>query len=196
VTDGNLLLEGRTIWMVRAAGTPVLVGERLGEGGQGVVHAAQIGGASCAVKWYRAVPKPKELRDSVAALIHNGCPHPAFIWPFDLVVSNEIPGFGYVMPRLDPAFQSLAELLGRTRSPPFRVTSHHLHRDRNHVTVVGLVEAHPTKPGEVVLRNVGPDNWVMMPEGESAIAVPSKRRLGVRTMVIDFGSVQGRISVD
>ena len=84
--------------MVRAAGTPVLVGERLGEGGQGVVHAA--------------------------------------------------------------------------------------------------VEAHPTKPGEVVLRNVGPDNWAMMPEGESAIAVPSKRRLGVRTMVIDFGSVQGRISVD
>jgi len=76
------------------------------------------------------------------------------------------------------------------------ITSHHLHRDRNHDTVIGLVEAHPTKPGEVVLRNVGPDNWVMMPEGESAIAVPSKRRLGVRTMVIDFGSVQGRISVD
>jgi hypothetical protein len=43
VTDGNLPLEGRTIWMVRTAGTPVLVGERLGEGGQGVVHAAQIG---------------------------------------------------------------------------------------------------------------------------------------------------------
>jgi hypothetical protein len=76
------------------------------------------------------------------------------------------------------------------------ITSHHLHRDRNHDTVIGLVEAHPTKPGEVVLRNVGPDNWVMMPAGESAIAVPSKRRLGVRTMVIDLGSVQGRISVD
>jgi hypothetical protein len=26
--------------------------------------------------------------------------------------------------------------------------------------------------------------------------VPSKRRLGVRTMIIDFGSVKGRISVD
>jgi hypothetical protein len=35
-----------------------------------------------------------------------------------------------------------------------------------------------------------------MPEGESAITVPSKRRLGVRTMVIDFGRVKGRISVD
>jgi sarcosine oxidase gamma subunit len=108
--------------MVRAAGTSVLVGERLGEGGQGIVHAAQIGGASCAVKWYRAV--------------------------------------------------------------------------RNHGTVIGMVEAHPTKPGEVVLRNVGPDDWVMTPEGESAVTVPSCRRLGVRTMVVDFGSVMGRISVD
>jgi hypothetical protein len=124
VADANLPLEGRTVWMVRAAGTPVLVGERLGEGGQGIVHAAQIGGASCAVKWYRAVPKPKELRDSITALLDSGCPHPAFIWPIDLVAS---------------------------------ITSHHLHRNRNHETVIGMVEAHPTKPGEVVLRNVGPD---------------------------------------
>ena len=29
-----------------------------------------------------------------------------------------------------------------------------------------------------------------------AVTVPSRRRLGVRTMVIDFGSVKGRISVD
>ena len=437
VTYASLALEGRTVWMVRATGTPVLVGERLGEGGQGVVHAAQIGGASCAVKWFRAVPKPKELHDSITALIDTGCPHPAFIWPFDLVVSNEIPGFGYVMPRLDPAFEALGALLGRTSSPPFRVminiglhlvaafealhgaglcyrdinsknlwvnedeaevaiidndnvgtddaevfvwgtsgfmapevvrrekyptshtdlhslavllfylfvhghplegikadaalswatsreseneaairtygrepvfvfdpqdrsnrpaagdptltwwpiypgsfrelfeqvfttgltnpvtgrvplgiwrrelnrlgdsvsrcpctasvfydqddpemrcwhcgqvptrppllqlpggtvvlsdgasiTSHHLYRDRKHDTVIGMVEAHPAKPGQVVLRNVGPDEWVMTPEGESAVAVPSRRRLGVRTMVIDFGSVKGRISVD
>lgn len=423
--------------MVRAAGTPVLVGEWLGEGGQGVVHAAQIGGASCAVKWYRAVPKPNQLRDSITTLIDSGCPHPAFIWPFDLVISDEIPGFGYVMPRLDPAFESLGELLGRSDPPPFRVminiglqfvaafqalhgaglcyrdingknlwvdnekakvavidndnvgtddgevfvwgtggfmapevvrqekfpsshtdlhslavllfylfvhghplegmkaesshpwatsaeseskvalrmyglepvfvfdpqdpsnppppgdqrltwwpiyprffrelfeqafttgldnpltgrvpegiwrralirlgdclsrcrctaavfydpddpalrcwncrqipirppllqlpggtvvlsdgaciTSHHLHRDRNHDTVIGMVEPHPTKPGEVVLRNVGPDDWTMTPDGESAVTVPPKRRLGVRTMVIDFGSVQGRIHID
>jgi hypothetical protein len=36
----------------------------------------------------------------------------------------------------------------------------------------------------------------MTPEGESAVTVSSRRRLGVRTMVIDFGSVMGRISVD
>jgi hypothetical protein len=76
------------------------------------------------------------------------------------------------------------------------ITSHHLHRDRDHDTVIGMVEPHPTKPGEVVLRNVGPDDWTMTPDGESAVTVPSKRRLGVRTMVIDFGSVRGRIHID
>jgi hypothetical protein len=50
--------------------------------------------------------------------------------------------------------------------------------------------------GEVVLRNVGPNDWVMTPEGEPAVTVPCRRRLRVRTMVIDFGSVKGRISVD
>jgi len=422
--------------MVRA-GTPVAVGECLGEGAQGVVYAARLGGASYAVKWYRAVPKPAELRDSIAALIDIGCPHPAFIWPIDLVVSDEIPGFGYLMPRLDPAFGSLGELLGRTSSPPFRViidiglrlvaafealhgaglcyrdinaknlwvntekaevaiidndnvgtddgdvfvwgtlsfmapevvrrekfpsshtdlhslavllfylfahghplegtrtdsaypavmsgkseselavrtfglepvfvfdprdrsnppapgdpvltwwpiyprffralfeqaftsgltnpltgrvpegiwrralirlgdsvsrcrcqatvfydpddpglrcwncrqvpdrppllqlpggtmvlsegaaiTSHHLHRDRDHRHVIGVVEAHPTQPGAVVLRNVSHDDWTMTPDGEAAVTVPPQRRLGVRNMVIDFGSARGRIYTD
>jgi serine/threonine protein kinase len=76
------------------------------------------------------------------------------------------------------------------------ITSHHLYRDRNHDTVIGMVETHPTKPGEVVLRNVGPNDWVMAPVGEPVVTVPCRKRLGVRTMVIDFGSVKGRISVD
>jgi hypothetical protein len=59
-----------------------------------------------------------------------------------------------------------------------------------------MVEARPDKPGEVVLRNVGPNDWVMAPEGEPVVTVPCRRRLGVRTMVIDFGPVKGRISVD
>jgi hypothetical protein len=51
-------VQGRTLRMARA-GAPVSVGERLGEGGQGVVHAALIGGANCAVKWYRARRAPE-----------------------------------------------------------------------------------------------------------------------------------------
>ncbi len=438
MTEGQQSLQGRTLRMVRA-GTPVSVGEMLGEGGQGVVHAALVGGASCAVKWYRAVPRPNELRNAIVALIDRGRPHPAFIWPIDLVVSDEMPGFGYVMPRLEPAFESFAQLLRRTEQPPFRVmitigrylvsafqalhgsglcyrdinfgnlwvdpqesavavaiidndnvgiddgdvfvwgtlrfmapevvrrevfpsgltdlhslavflyylfvhghplegiktessyswatsgesesqiavrtfgleplfvfdpvdrsnppppgdpmliwwriyprffralfeqafttglsnpvsgrvaegvwrralirlgdcvsictckasvfydpddpglrcwncgeipprppllqlpggtvalseggsiTSHHLHRDRNHDTVIAIVEPHPAKPGEVVLRNVGPDDWTITPDGQPAVTVPPRRRLGVRSMSIDFGSVQGRIRID
>jgi len=105
--------------MVRA-GTAVLVGERLGEGGQGVVHAVTIGGAPYAAKWYRYAPSG-ELRRSIAALVERGRPHRAFIWPIDLVVSDEISGFGYVMPRLEPRFSSFAQLVSKSEQPPFRV---------------------------------------------------------------------------
>lgn len=39
-------------------------------------------------------------------------------------------------------------------------------------------------------------DWTMAPDGEAAVAVPPQRRLGVRTMVIDFGSARGRIYSD
>jgi DNA-binding helix-hairpin-helix protein with protein kinase domain len=112
-------LTGTVLRMVRT-GTPVTVGERLGEGGQGVVHAATFGGFPCAVKWYRPVPKAAELRRSIAALAERGRPHSAFIWPIDVVVSDQRPGFGYVMPRLEPGFISFAQLLGRPAQPSFR----------------------------------------------------------------------------
>jgi eukaryotic-like serine/threonine-protein kinase len=119
MTDLRLSLEGRVLRMVRTS-TQVAVGPRLGEGGQGVVHEAVFGGFPCAVKWYRTVPKAAELRRSITALAERGRPHRAFIWPIDLVVSEEIQGFGYVMPRLEPGMISFAQLLGRTEQPSFR----------------------------------------------------------------------------
>ncbi len=119
MTDSRLALEGRSLRMVQT-GTVVSVGARLGEGAQGVVHEATLGGFPCAVKWYRAVPRPVELRRSIAALAERGRPHRAFIWPIDVVVSDDQPGFGYVMPRLEPGFISFAQLLGRTEQSPFR----------------------------------------------------------------------------
>jgi eukaryotic-like serine/threonine-protein kinase len=116
--SGQVSLQGRTLRMVRA-GTAVAVGERLGEGGQGVVHAVTIGGAPYAAKWYRYAPSG-ELRKSIAALVERGRPHRAFIWPIDLIVSDEISGFGYVMPRLEPRFSSFAQLVSRPEQPPFR----------------------------------------------------------------------------
>jgi DNA-binding helix-hairpin-helix protein with protein kinase domain len=100
--------------------TVVSVGPRLGEGGQGIVYEAVFGGFPCAVKWFREVPHPAELRRSITALAERGRPHRAFIWPIDVVTSDEMPGFGYVMPRLEPGFVSFAQILGRTEQPPFR----------------------------------------------------------------------------
>src|SRR5258708_19726577 len=107
---------------MRRAETAVTVGERLGEGGQGVVHAVTIGGAPYAVKWYRYAASG-ELRKSFAALVERGRPHRAFIWPIDLVVSEELSGFGYVMPRLDARFSSFPHLSSRADQPPFRFVS-------------------------------------------------------------------------
>lgn len=113
-----LSLRGRQLRMARAS-TLVLVGERLGEGGQGVVHEAAMGSVPCVVKWYRP-NQPADLRHAIAKLAERERPHPAFIWPIDLVVSDEMPGFGYVMPRLEPGFGSFAQLLARPEQPPFR----------------------------------------------------------------------------
>jgi DNA-binding helix-hairpin-helix protein with protein kinase domain len=118
----QLSLQGRALRMLRAR-TAVTVGERLGEGGQGVVHAVTIGGAAYAVKWYRYAAASGELRRSIAALVERGRPHRDFIWPIDLVVSDELSGFGYVMPRLEPRFSSFAQLVSRSDQPPFRVVS-------------------------------------------------------------------------
>lgn len=118
MTGSRILLQGQTLRMERANAT-VVVGERLGEGGQGVVHAATVGGASYAVKWYRQPTAPR-LRPSIAALVERGRPHPSFIWPIDLVVSDQMSGFGYLMPRLEPRFSSFAQLVSRPRQPPFR----------------------------------------------------------------------------
>ena len=48
----ELIQPGDTLRMERA-GALLATGKRLGEGGQGVVHAARLNGAPFAVKWFR-----------------------------------------------------------------------------------------------------------------------------------------------
>ncbi len=118
--DG-LIQPGQTLRMERA-GAVITVGKRIGEGGQGVVHAARLNDGSFAVKWFRSDPGNDEMRKSITALIQRGRPpHPAFVWPIDLVVSDLLPGFGYVMPLLEPRFISIAQLLNQEVQPSFRV---------------------------------------------------------------------------
>ena len=118
--DG-LIQPGDTLRMERA-GAPLATEKRIGEGGQGVVHVARLNGTPFAVKWFRPGLGSDEMRTSITALIQRGRPpHPAFVWPIDLVSSDHLPGFGYLMPLLEPRFVSLAQLLNTERQPSFRV---------------------------------------------------------------------------
>ena len=104
------------------ARTVLRVGERLGEGSQGVVHLAVLpSGAAVAVKWYRETTASLTQRRAIAALIAHGRPHDAFLWPIDLVTSEQIRGFGYVMPLRDGRFISFAQMLSEPTQPSFRV---------------------------------------------------------------------------
>jgi DNA-binding helix-hairpin-helix protein with protein kinase domain len=118
--DG-LIQPGDTLRMERA-GALLAVEKRIGEGGQGIVHAARLNGTPFAVKWFRPGLGSDQMRTSITALIQRGRPpHPAFVWPIDLVSSGHMPGFGYVMPLLEPRFVSLAQLLNTDPQPSFRV---------------------------------------------------------------------------
>jgi DNA-binding helix-hairpin-helix protein with protein kinase domain len=108
---------GDTLFLSRG-GSALTVGRRLQEGGQGVVHEASVGDGVFALKWLRPSPRSEALRQTIGSLVERPRPHPAFVWPIDIVVSPELEGFGYVMRLLEPRFVSFARML--TDQPSFR----------------------------------------------------------------------------
>jgi DNA-binding helix-hairpin-helix protein with protein kinase domain len=114
--------RGEMLCMERA-GTSLTIQDRLGEGGQGVVYRASMGGGALfAVKWFRPSTRATELRGSISALVDRGRPpNPAFVWPLEVVTSDHRDGFGYLMPLLQPRFISFAQLLSQPEQPSFRV---------------------------------------------------------------------------
>lgn len=119
--ENNLMsLQGRTLRMVRA-GTPVSVGERVSDADAFTIYRASAGDGPLAVSWYPDLPGTRSLAKLLTWLVDIGSPHPAFTWPIDTVMSEEMPGFGLVMPLPEPGLVSLGQLLARTESPSFPV---------------------------------------------------------------------------
>ncbi|GAC1365642.1 MAG: hypothetical protein NVSMB32_09330 [Actinomycetota bacterium] len=73
------------------------------------------------------------------------------------------------------------------------LTGHHLLRNRDYRGVVASVEAHPSQPGALVLRNRTEVPWRVQPAGEEPKKVAPGQLLKIRPMSIDFGSVRGSI---
>jgi hypothetical protein len=118
----ELIQPGQTLHMERS-GAAVVVENQLGWDDQGVVYRARAGGAQFAVKWIGRGPDGMlGMRTSISELIRRGKPpHASFVWPIDLVGSDQVPGFGYIMPLLEPRFTSLGRILTAESSPSLRV---------------------------------------------------------------------------
>ena len=79
-------------------GKKVVVGERLGEGGQGAVYRVDYNGQAKALKWYtgKKFKNPDKFYANLENNIKKGKPTNAFLWPEDITVhSGE--AFGYIM---------------------------------------------------------------------------------------------------
>lgn len=98
-----------------------VLGELLGQGGQGAVYRCTFGSGDYAVKWYHDyyVDIDKSLKGRLKKAIARGAPDKRFLWPLELVAHPKRPScFGYIMGLRPSEFQSIRELLA---SPPKRI---------------------------------------------------------------------------
>jgi DNA-binding helix-hairpin-helix protein with protein kinase domain len=103
--------RGDTLHLDRT-GEPVAVGQRVGEGAQGVVHkVAQRTGRPLALKWYRRATDTPAQRSAIRELTGRPNPHEAFLFPMDTITTADIGGFGYIMPWMDQRFSSFAQVI-------------------------------------------------------------------------------------
>lgn len=92
----------------------------LGGGGQGEVYKADLGGKKVALKWYFPSQATPQQRAALETLVKMGAPNDKFLWPLDLTLAENVPGFGYYMPLREPRFKGIVDLMKRRIEPTFR----------------------------------------------------------------------------
>jgi DNA-binding helix-hairpin-helix protein with protein kinase domain len=118
-SDGNLLKSGETV-QTESSGQSCTVVELLGAGGQGEVYRVMLGSQPFALKWYLPQSATLEQRSILEKLIEKGQPTDRFLWPIELVVSPDSPGFGYLMRLRDPTYKNIVDMMKRRIEPSFR----------------------------------------------------------------------------
>jgi serine/threonine protein kinase len=93
----------------------VVVGEKLGEGGQGAVYSVDYDGKPKALKWYsgRKFKNPGKFYENLENNIKKGKPTRAFLWPED-ITEHDGEAFGYIMDLRPPEYKDFSKfLIGR-----------------------------------------------------------------------------------
>lgn len=108
----QLPASGRTIEVVRL----------IGEGSQGTVFEARTDdGDPVALKWYHRHTASPAQHGAIVDLVDRGAPDDRFLWPQELVHTDGIEGFGYVMALRPQRYAGLVDLLTAKVDAPFSV---------------------------------------------------------------------------
>lgn len=91
----------------------------LGAGGQGEVYDVLCNRKHKALKWYYKASATQKQKNILENLIEKGCPDKSFLWPEDLVQSDDEQSFGYVMPIRPKEYVSIVDLMKRKADPTF-----------------------------------------------------------------------------
>src|SRR5262245_25193733 len=114
------LLKLRQAVKAVTSNTPCHIEQFLGGGTQGEVYRAGLNGMHVAVKWYFPEQATRDQWESLQVIIEKGPPSGKFLWPIEFVLSEEVPGFGYIMPLREPHYKSILDLMKKRVEPTFR----------------------------------------------------------------------------
>jgi len=92
----------------------------LGGGGQGEVYKVDLNGKSLALKWYFPSSATNEQLSILARLIKIGAPTERFLWPMEITKTDNMQGFGYIMPLRESNYKNINDLMKRRIDPSFR----------------------------------------------------------------------------
>jgi DNA-binding helix-hairpin-helix protein with protein kinase domain len=92
----------------------VIVGEKIGKGGEGQVYRVNYDGKPKALKWYleERLKNPDKFYENLENNIKKGKPTKAFLWPEDLVGSGQAgEPFGYIMDLRPPEYKDFSKFI-------------------------------------------------------------------------------------
>jgi len=83
----------------------------LGSGGQGEVYQVNVDGKDLALKWYYPHAATPKQAESLENIIEIGAPNQKFLWPIEIVRSEKVSHYGYLMALRGTKYKSINDLM-------------------------------------------------------------------------------------